>query len=81
MNEKRLNKLLLECVKKEIQALAQDANLCEMYGMSTPHYLEASARRKELREIVAILKGASNSPPHKAIKKKSTESMLPLFDV
>lgn len=80
MNEKRLNKLLLECVQKEIKALAQDANLCEMYGMSTPHYLEASARRKELREIVMILKGKTNPPSTKSIKKKSAESMLPLFD-
>lgn len=81
MNEKRLNKLLLECVQKEIRALAQDANLCEMYAVNYPAYVEASRRRAELREVVTILKGAPNPPDPKTAKKKSAESMLPLFDV
>ena len=44
------------CVEKEIQSLAVDANLHDMYGVDNAYAAGASKLRNELREVLEFLK-------------------------
>ena len=60
-NEKAL-KLAIECIKTEIQRLAVDGNLQEIYQANLPHTIAASKRRALLREAIATLEGQQSVP-------------------
>lgn len=50
--------LAVECLEKEIQRVSFDANLCDILGETfNPSAVNASERRKKLREAIRILKG------------------------
>ena len=68
MNNETATRLAIECIKTEIQRLAVDANLQEMYQANLPHTIAASKRRALLRKAIAVLKGQ----PGKPIKKTSS---------
>jgi len=55
LNQRKLINLAIDCVKREIQRLAVDANLYEKYGAKYPHAQRCSERRRELREVVDFL--------------------------
>ncbi len=62
MNEDRAVKLAIECIRKEIQRLAVDANLQEMYHADLPHTIAASKKRTQLREAILVLQGQPGKP-------------------
>jgi hypothetical protein len=55
MNRARATTLAIQCIEREIRALAVNANLHDQYGADTPACVEASKRRKELREAIEAL--------------------------
>lgn len=50
-------RLSIQAMKKEIQGLAVAANLHDLYNMDWPDNIEASKRRKMLKQAVEILAG------------------------
>lgn len=58
MTPARARQLAVQALEREIKALAVDANLHERMGLAAPHAVEASKRRRELREAVRVLSGA-----------------------
>ena len=81
-NEKAL-KLAIECIKAEIQRLAVDGNLQEMYQANLPHTIAASKRRALLREALATLVGQQSAPIMKSkspsAKPRKVENQPDLF--
>ena len=59
LNKKAI-KLAIECIRKEIQCIAVDANLHEMYGANSPHAKRCSKRRKELLGVIEELEKEKN---------------------
>ena len=56
MNTKRARAIAIQCIEAEIKRLAANANLHDMYHADAPVCIEASKRRKELREAIDALK-------------------------
>ncbi len=56
MNAHRATSIAIQCIEAEIKRLAVNANLHEMMHADAPVCVEASKRRKELREAIAALK-------------------------
>lgn len=56
MNRARATTLAIQCIEREIKTLAVHANLHDQYGADTPVCIDASKRRKELREAIDVLK-------------------------
>jgi hypothetical protein len=56
MNRARATALAIQCIEREIKALAVNANLEDAYHSGIPMCVEASKRRKELREAIEALK-------------------------
>ena len=65
MNNAKAVKLAIECIRAEIQRLAVDANLQEMYQANLPNTIAASQKRALLREAITTL----NGQPAESIKK------------
>jgi hypothetical protein len=55
MNLQRAVVIAVQMIRKEIQALAFDANLFDRCGVDNPVSRRASKRRKELRDAIALL--------------------------
>jgi len=55
VNRARATALAIQCIEREIKALAVNANLHDMMHADTPVCVEASRKRKELREAIEIL--------------------------
>jgi hypothetical protein len=55
VNRARATVLAIQCIEREIKALAVNANLEDMYHAGIPMCVEASKRRKELREAIEAL--------------------------
>ncbi len=56
MTRDRAITLAIAALEKEIKALAVQANLEDMYHSGIPACVQASQRRKELREAIAVLR-------------------------
>ena len=56
MNAHRATKIAIRCIEAEIKRLAVNANLEYAYHSGIPMCVEASKRRKELREAIQTLK-------------------------
>ena len=56
MTRARATALAIAALEREIKALAVNANLHDQYGADAPVCVEASRRRTELREAIAVLK-------------------------
>lgn len=56
MNHRRAVALAIDCIEREIKRLAVNANLADMYHNDAPMCVEASRKRKELREAIAALR-------------------------
>ena len=56
MNASRARTIAIQCIEAEIKRLAVNANLHDMCHADAPVCVEASKRRKELREAIAALK-------------------------
>jgi hypothetical protein len=56
MNRARATALAIRCIEAEIKRLAVNANLEDMYHSGIPICVEASKRRRDLREAIAVLK-------------------------
>jgi hypothetical protein len=56
MDYKKAVRIAVECIQAENQRLAVSANLHDIYQVENPTAVNASRRRKELREAVEILK-------------------------
>lgn len=56
MNAHRATKIAIRCIEAEIKRLAVNANLEDAYHSGIPMCVEASKRRKELREAIQTLK-------------------------
>lgn len=61
MNQSQAIKLAIGCIEREIKRLAANANLHDMYGANMPSCVDASKRRKELREVIDELKQPSQA--------------------
>lgn len=70
MNKNKANKLAIECIKKEIQRLAVAANLQDKFHADLPHTIEASKKREELKEAIAILQDTQKSSGKKIANPK-----------
>lgn len=55
MTRARAITLAIAALEAQIKALAVNANLHDQYGADAPACVEASARRRELREAIAAL--------------------------
>lgn len=55
MKPQQAMKLAIQAMEKEIQSLAVNANLHDVYGMDAPACIADSKRRKELRAAIALL--------------------------
>lgn len=55
MNRARAITLAIQCIEREIKTLAINANLEDTYHSGIPMCVEASKRRKELREAIGAL--------------------------
>jgi len=55
MNRARATALAIQCIEREIKALAPHANLEDTYHSGIPMCVSASKRRKELREAIEAL--------------------------
>ncbi len=55
MTFQRAVKLAVECIEKELQSLAVDANLADKYEADYPRALMASKKRNELKEAIKTL--------------------------
>ena len=56
MTGQKATALAIQALEKEIKALAVNANLEDAYHSGIPMCVEASRRRRELREAIAVLK-------------------------
>ena len=56
MNTHRATKIAISYIEAEIKRLAVNANLEDQYHSGIPMCVEASRRRKELREAIEALK-------------------------
>jgi hypothetical protein len=56
VNRARATALAIRCIEAEIKRLAVNANLEDQYHSGIPMCVEASKRRKELQEAIAVLK-------------------------
>ena len=72
---KKAVRLAIECIRREIQRLAVDANLQEMYQANLPHTIAASKRRALLREAIAVLKGQPGEPSKKTRSAREKSEM------
>lgn len=81
MDSKKAIRLAVECIRKEIQRLAVDANLQEMYLADLPNTIAASKKRAMLREAILALQAEPADQPakSKSRKKKTRASQLNLF--
>lgn len=55
MNKKKAIKMATECINREIQRLAQQANLYDLYKLDNVHCINASKKRNDLKEVIAFL--------------------------
>ena len=81
MDSKKAIRLAVECIRKEIQRLAVDANLQEMYQADLPNTIAASKKRALLREAILALQAEPADQPAKpkARTKKTGASQPDLF--
>lgn len=56
MNRQRATTIAISAIEAQIKALAVNANLHDMMGADAPVCVEASKRRKELREAIEALR-------------------------
>lgn len=56
MNQHRAITLAVQCIEAEIKRLAVNANLHDMMHADAPACVEASRKRKELRDAIEALK-------------------------
>jgi hypothetical protein len=56
MNRARATTIAIAAIEQEIKRLAAAANLHELYGADVPHAIQASKRRKELRDAIEALR-------------------------
>jgi hypothetical protein len=55
MNRARATTMAIQCIEAEIKRLAVQANLEDQYHSGIPACVQASRRRKELREAIEAL--------------------------
>ena len=81
MDSKKATRLAIECIRKEIQRLAVDANLQEMYQADLPNTIAASKKRALLREAIQTLQTELTGQPAKSKPrtKKTRANQLDLF--
>ena len=56
MKHAQATKIAIQCIEREIKRLAVNANLHDMCHADAPVCVEASRRRKELREVIEALR-------------------------
>lgn len=56
MNHHRAVAIAIQALEREIKKLAVNANLEDTYHSGVPACIAASARRKELRAVIEVLK-------------------------
>ena len=72
MDSKKATRLAIECIRKEIQRLAVDANLQEMYQADLPNTIAASKKRALLREAILALQAEPADQPAKSNAQTKT---------
>lgn len=56
MKESQAIRLAIEALEKEVQRLAVDANLRDLYDLRSPHAISASRKRKQLLAALELLR-------------------------
>ena len=80
MDSKKATRLAIECIRKEIQRLAVDANLQEMYQVDLPNTIAASKKRALLREAIQTLQaGPADKPAKSKARTKKVGATQPEF--
>ena len=69
MKREQAIKLAIEAMRAQLQRLAVDANMCDVYGATYQAAVGASAKRKQVLEAIEILDQEVNNGNKRSMER------------